>query len=102
VFWPDLASSHYGGRVQEYLKSNKICFVPKWFNPENCPKPRPIEDLWANIKKKVYENNWSANNLDQLRLKISSVIRNLDSELVQKHGESVKNRLYQLVRYNKM
>jgi transposase len=102
VFWPDLASSHYGGRVQEYLKSNKICYVPKWCNPANCPKLRPIEDLWANIKQKVYENNWSANNLDQLRLKISSVIRNLDPELVQKHGESVKNRLYQLVRYNKM
>jgi hypothetical protein len=40
--------------------------------------------------------------IDQLRLKISSVIRNLDPELVQKHVESVKNRLYQLVRYNKM
>jgi transposase len=102
VFWPDLASSHCDGRAQEYLKSNKICYVPKWCDPENCPKLRPIEDLWANIKQKVYENNWSANNLDQLRLKISSVIRNLDPELVQKHGESVKNRLYQLVRYNKM
>ena len=58
--------------------------------------------MGGNIKEKVYENNWSANNLDQLRLKISSVIRNLDPKLVQKHDESVKNRLYQLVRYNKM
>ena len=53
MFWPDLASSHYGGRVQEYLKSNKICYVPKWCNPANCPKLRPIEDLWGNIKQKV-------------------------------------------------
>ena len=28
----------------------------------------------------MYDNNWSANNLDQLRLKISSVIRNLNPE----------------------
>jgi hypothetical protein len=54
----------------------------------------------GNIKQKVYENNWSENNLDQLRLKISSVIRNLGPELV--HGENVKNRLYQLVRDHKM
>jgi len=40
VFWPDLASSHYDIRVQEYLKSNKICYVPKWCNPANCPKLR--------------------------------------------------------------
>ncbi len=45
------------------------------------------------------ENNWSANKLDQLRLKISSVIQNLDPELVQKHGENVKNRLYLTVPY---
>jgi hypothetical protein len=82
VFWPDLASSHYDGRVQENLKSNNICYEQKWCNPANRPQFRPIEDLWANIKQKMYANNWSANNLDQLRLKISSVIRNLDPELV--------------------
>jgi hypothetical protein len=31
-------------------------------------KLRPIEYLCGNIKQKVYENNWSANNLDQLVL----------------------------------
>ncbi len=36
--WPDLASSHYAGRVQEYFKSNKICYVPKWCKPANKPK----------------------------------------------------------------
>jgi len=102
VLWPDITSTHYGGRVQESLKSSKICYVPKWCNPANCPKLRPIGDLWRNIKLKVYENNWGANNLNQLILKISSAIRNLDPELVQKHGESVKNRLNQLVRYNKI
>ena len=34
--------------------------------------------LWGYIKQKVYGNNWSA------------VLRNLDPELVQKHGKSVK------------
>jgi hypothetical protein len=45
----------------------------------------------------MYDNNWRANNLDQLRLKISSVIRNLDPELVQKHGE---RGLYNEIQYN--
>jgi hypothetical protein len=32
--------------------------------------------LWGYIKQKVYENNWSANNMDQLVLSL----RNLDPE----------------------
>ena len=45
VFWPDLASAHYAQVVQDYLKEKKINYVPKWMDPANVPKARPIEDF---------------------------------------------------------
>lgn len=43
LFWPDLARSHYGAKVTEYLEDNGIQFVPRENNPQNCPQCRPIE-----------------------------------------------------------
>ena len=41
LFWPDLASSHYGHDVLQYLNQNDVQFVDKEFNPQT----RPIETL---------------------------------------------------------
>jgi len=45
----------------------KIEFLPKIINPANAPKLRPIEDFWRILKTNVYENNWSAKNVRQLK-----------------------------------
>ena len=71
VFWPDLASSHYANSVQDYLKSEKIEFLPKDMNSANAPKLHPIEDFWGILKQKVYEKGWSAKSIDQFKKKIS-------------------------------
>ena len=93
VFWPDLASSHYASRVQDYFKSEKIVFVPKDMNPANVPKARPIEDFWGTLKQKVYKGNWSAKNIKSLKLRIAKCLKQMDLKLVQKHIETVKSRL---------
>ena len=67
IFWPDLATSHYAKTVTSYLTDQKINFVQKEDNPDNLPECRPIEDYWGILKDKVYEHNWQAKNLDQLR-----------------------------------
>jgi hypothetical protein len=51
VFWPDQASAHYSKEVIDWLKSKKIEFVPKYLNPANAPKTRPIEDFLRYFKK---------------------------------------------------
>jgi hypothetical protein len=79
VFWPDLASSHYVKSFQEYLVKKNIPFV--------------IEDFWGNLKRIVYDKGWRAKNLDQLKIKIRSVMRNMDLSLVQSHCLSVRSRL---------
>jgi hypothetical protein len=45
VFWPDLASAHYGKDTLVELEELKIEYVSKEENPPNVPKIRPIEKI---------------------------------------------------------
>lgn len=99
VFWPDLASAHYAKRVQNYLRTKNISFVPKDINPANVPKARPIEDFWANLKFKVYEENWEASDLEQLKRKIKKCLTAVDPSVVQAHMSTVRSRLDKIRRH---
>ena len=93
MFWPDLASSHYANDVRDYLKAKGIATVPKAINPANVPEARPIENFWANLKAKVYEGDWKAKNIDDLKKKIKACLRTFDKKFVQRHAEGVKCKL---------
>ena len=93
VFWPDLTSSHYANSVLEHLKNNNIEIVPKYLNPANVPKTRPIEDFWAILKQKVYYNNWAAGDIQQLKKRIRWCLSKIDIQLVRKLAESTHTRL---------
>ena len=99
VFWPDLATSHYANSVQNWLSENNITVVAKADNPANVPEVRPIEDLFAYIKRKVYRKGWSANNIHQLEQRIRSTMRNLPNSIVQKLMGSTIRRLDHVRRY---
>ena len=51
LFWPDLATPHYGKIVQAELRAQGIAYVPKEINPPNVPSARPIEIFWAIMKQ---------------------------------------------------
>ena len=93
VFWPDLASSHYSNKVQEYLRSKKINFVPKEHNPANVPELRPIEDFWSELKRLVYDKNWKAENLDQLKNRIEYCFKKINPNRVHTLGASTFKRV---------
>ncbi len=59
------ASPHYAKEVIDWLNSKKIEFVPKYLNPANAPKTRPIEDFWGNLKGNMYAKNWSAKSIPE-------------------------------------
>ena len=65
LFWPDLARSHYGLKVMEYLEQNAIHFVPQRNNPQNCPQARPVETLWSILEQMVYAGACQAKNINQ-------------------------------------
>ena len=44
----------------------RIFYVSLVDNPPNVPQARPIEVIWTILERKIYENNWEANNIDYL------------------------------------
>ena len=67
--------------------------MPKDINPANVTKAQHIEDFWGTLKQKVYEGNWSAKNIGNIKPCISKCLKEMDLKLVQKHIETVKSRL---------
>ena len=78
LFWPDLATSHYAKITQEKLKAMKIKFIARDANPPNLPMCRPIEHFWSNLKTKVYENGWEANDFESLKERILEKVATFD------------------------
>ena len=93
VFWPDLASSHYAKKVQNYLKDQNINYVAKEDNPANLPEARPIELFWACLKREVYKNGWEAENVEKLINRIKYYLGKIDKSVIQRLCESVKSKI---------
>lgn len=93
IFWPDKASSHYSNEVIDYMKSQNLNFVDKEDNPTNVPEARPVEDFWRDLKQAVYEKNWEASCLEQLKRRIEYCLGKMDLTIVQTQMERVKGRL---------
>ena len=53
-FWPDMTSIHYDKDVKGWLESHGIQYVKKSDNTQNCPQIRPIEKIWAFIKRNTH------------------------------------------------
>ncbi|XP_050500950.1 uncharacterized protein LOC126880917 [Diabrotica virgifera virgifera] len=96
VFWPDLASCHYARITRDWYETNNITFVPKADNPPNLPQARPIEEFWAILSRKLYNNGWEAQNQEQLRRRIYTKIREIDAEVVQRMMQRVRGIIRQI------
>ena len=93
LFWPDLARSHYSKIVQQRLNEKNIPYVSLVDNPPNVPQARPIEVIWTILERKIYENNWEANNIDHLVGRIKQKIKELDQQMLQDMMEGVRRKL---------
>jgi len=71
-------SAHYAKEVIDWLNSKKIEFVPKYLNPANATKTRPIEDFWSILKGKGY-----AKSIPELKRKIRICLKEMNVNLVQ-------------------
>jgi transposase len=98
LFWPDLATAHYAQKVQQCLTDHGISYVQRRENPPNVPQARPIEKIWAQLKEKIYENNWEAQNLNQLARRILKKVKEFDQNVVTHMILSVKKNLLKIYR----
>ncbi|CAF0734749.1 unnamed protein product [Didymodactylos carnosus] len=72
---PDLASSHYANKTTDWLNEQKVPSVPKYANPPNVPKARPIEDCWGILAQQMYSRGWTAINQEQLINRIKTQLK---------------------------
>ena len=93
IFWRDQAGSHYAEHSLDFLCENLIHHADKVDNPANLPEVRPIEDFWSILKAKVYENNWEAQTLHQLEVRIKKSLKEVDQVTILKTAGCVKKRL---------
>ena len=98
LFWPDLAKSHYGLQVRQYLEKNGIQFVPEQKNPQNCPQARPIETFWSILEQRVYGGGWEAKNFDELQERIKKKLKEIDINVVKTMFSNIRKQLRQIAR----
>lgn len=58
--WSDLASCHNGRHTREWLQMKNIPSIPKEDNPTYVYQKRAIEQNWALMSRKVYDQRWKA------------------------------------------
>ncbi len=68
-------------------------------NPANVPEARPIEDYWAILKREVYMDGWTANNVDKLESRIRHCLKKMDVKVVQNLVATTHKRLDEIRRY---
>ena len=62
------------------------------------PQARPIEVIWAILERKIYENNWEANDIDHLVRRIKQKIKEFDQQMLQDMMEGVRRKLRPICR----
>jgi hypothetical protein len=76
VFWPHLASAHYANDTLVRLEDLKIEYVPQI---------RPIEKFWANLKRKVYSNNYRTKYVKCLMANIRKELKKVPAKVRKTH-----------------
>lgn len=95
LFWPDLASCHYGKKAIEWYEANNVVVVPKDHNPPNSPELRPIERYWALVKRNLKKTNKSMENEQQFKSNWRSAANKVDETTVQNLMEGIKRKARQ-------
>lgn len=98
LFWPDLASCHYGSQAIQWYQKNSIVYVKKDTNPPNCPQLRPIERFWAVMKFRLRKSGKAADSLEKFKRDWNRVAKTVDKSIVQDLMHSMRSKVRKLAR----
>lgn len=98
VFWPDLASCHYGSKALQWYEQKNVKFVPKTMNPPNCPNLRPIERFWAIMKAKLRKSGNSADSEEKFRRDWNRVAKTFDQDAVRSLMSTFRKKFRKMAR----
>jgi len=92
TYQQDGATAHTANNIQEWLSNNSIKFIAKEEWPGNSPDLNPIENLWAIMETKLYENG-PIESLELLNQKLQEVWRSTTLSTLTSLARSMKKRL---------
>lgn len=95
LFWPDLASCHYGKKAMEWYAAKNVQVVPKDKNPPNTPELRPIEKYWAIVKQNLKKTQKTVSSEKQFKVNWRSAAKKVDKVTVQNLMAGVKRKARQ-------
>lgn len=89
LFWPDMASAHYGQVAVAWYEENGIDYVHRNENAPNVPQARPIERFWALCKAAYRKRKKVPKTLQYFR----TVWKKLAKEVAQRSGATLMKKL---------
>ncbi len=97
LWWQDGASCHTSKRSQRWLTENVPRFFAKGTLPGNSPDLNPIENFWAILSMKVYENG-GFKTVKALKARVLKCCREFPKETLKKLVDSMPARVRKLAR----
>lgn len=94
VVWTDASSVTSNKRVFDCLESEGIKYVSKDDNPGN--RVRCCSYFWTMLKNAVYDNNWIAENDQDLERRIQHCLSKIDLRNVMRLAADTENRIYEM------
>ena len=95
IFQQDNAPSHTSKLLKNFFQENDIKLLP-W--PANSPDINPIENIWGHISFEL--SKMSLKSIKSLKEEILDIWNNLDSYYLHKLGNSITNRLREVIENN--
>jgi hypothetical protein len=87
----DLLPAHYANKDKLVrLEELKIEYTPKEENPQNVPQIRPVENSWANLKRKVYSNNYCPKDVKYMMAKIIKELKSIETTGICKAKQELR------------
>lgn len=91
----DRAPVHNSRVVRNWMKRNQVQLIP-W--PTNSPDLNPIENLWADVKKRVAQNHINIYSRDQLWEAIQVEYENTPRDYCKTLADSMPARLAEVIK----
>ena len=94
IFQHDNATPHAAHLTKKYLEEEEIPIL-EW--PPMSPDLNPIENVWANLQRKVYEGGKTYTNTDDLWCTIQDAFFTITKEEVENLYLSMRNQMIKVL-----
>lgn len=97
IFQQDNARIHVSREAMAFFRDENIDLL-EW--PACSPDMNPIENLWGVVVRRLYQDNKQYATVNELKHSLEEVWRNLEPEILVNFVNSMRSRVFELIRKN--